>query len=268
MIRRDALAPDGIRHWILIAQIDHAHLAGQLAEHWGAGGVAPLVDRDELLWAVFHHDDGWRSWDAAPDVDPAHSVPRAFNEMLLNDSLAIWTRSIRVAAEHGPLAGYVVAGHFCALLRRFGHWQDDPNRAREAEAFLAHNDTLRADCLARWCATAPGANTSTQAELALAQLQMFDLLSLWLCCEAVDQPDLVETPAGPNITLSPFNPPNPAEPICVEIEPWPLRVERLNLEIRGQAVPVGAYPDCAALAAAPAHPARLQWILRPATAKS
>lgn len=258
MIRRDGSAAEQTpRRWILISQIDHACLSGQLAEHWGAGGFAPLLPRDELLWAIYHHDDGWRQWELAPDVDPTSGVPRTFTEMELADSLAIWTASIEIARSQGNLAAYLVAGHFCALARRSAAWRKHDRRWPEAEQFLARFDRLAANWCQAWQAENPSANTPERARQALALVQFFDAFSLWFCCAPASGPDRVETPAGPVLTLT------PADPGGVKLAPWPLNVECLNLEVPGRAVPVGHYRDRADLATAPAQPVLLRWQLQP-----
>ena len=90
MIRRDYQDTDGTACWLLVTQPEHARLAGELAEHWGAGTVAPLVSPAELLPAVYHHDDGWSDWEQHPTLDPEHGRPRSFTEMPLERSLEIW----------------------------------------------------------------------------------------------------------------------------------------------------------------------------------
>ena len=147
MIRRDVAPPPA---WILISQIDHARLAARLAEHWGAGEFPALWPAAELLWAIEHHDDGWRDWDLAPGVDPDSGQPRSFTEMIPADSLAIWTASIETARHAGPLETYVVAGHFCVLARRGSGWLDEQTRRDLVGPFLAKNDRLMVDCLSQW----------------------------------------------------------------------------------------------------------------------
>src|SRR5262245_48839151 len=145
MIRREVKDETGQVRWVLIPQIEHALLAFRLAEHWGQGSFAPLEPRAELLWAVAHHDDGWRDWDASPGVDPVHGRPRSFTEMEIADSVAIWSGSIETAAAAGPLQGYVVAGHFCVLARRASAWRNADPAWDQAEAFLRKYEALMQD---------------------------------------------------------------------------------------------------------------------------
>lgn len=257
MIRRD-LPADGRApaRWVLIPQIEHARLAGRLAEHWGADGFAPLRPRDEVLWAVYHHDDGWRAWDSLPGVDPARGEPRAFTEMEIDDSLAIWSGSIDGAARAGKLEGYLVAGHFCALARRSAAWKNSNPAWPQAEEFVSHYESRLDSWLEAWQQQDPRANTMAVAKLALAQLQFFDLLSLWFCCALATETDVVPTPAGGKLTLTPENSQH------LRLSPWPLVVERLNLEVPGMIVPVDHYGSREELTAAPSKPVLLHWELR------
>ena len=264
MIRRD-MRPQSdspVSQWALIQQIDHAHLAGQLAEHWGTSGFAPLEPRGELLWAIYHHDDGWRAWDLDPRIEPSHHRPAGFTEMQASQSLAIWTESIEIAAAAGPLQAYAVAGHFSVLARRLAAWNSDPAEAELAISFVAEYDRRRAAWLAEWSALEPEKNTPEVADRAVAQLQFFDALSLWVCCSEKPEPDEVPSPAGPVLTLDPLDSQR------IVLAPWPLTIEVLNLEVPARLVPAQAYVSQAELAAAPSQSLRLRWQLLPPTAKA
>ncbi|MBI3837286.1 MAG: DUF3891 family protein [Planctomycetia bacterium] len=263
MIRRDSSAtPENSGRWILIPQIDHARLAGRLAEHWGAGLFAPLVPRDDLLWAVYHHDDGWREWDETPEVDPMRGRPRSFVEMALDDSLEIWDASIRSAERAGKLQGLVVAGHFCALLRRASAWNNDEPARPAVQRFLDNYESMMPSWQRSWQAENPLENTPERARQALAQLQFFDSLSLWFCCALASEPEMIETPGGPVLSITPL------DPVHMVLEPWPLGVESLNLEVPGRSIPVGRYASRSEVAAAPSQSVLLRWHLQPLGAKS
>lgn len=269
MIRREPAAPEAPgASWVLISQVDHAHLARRLAESWGAGDILPLVAREELLWAIEHHDDGWAQWEQTPDVEPNAGRPRSFTEMRLDEGLEIWGHSITAAAEHSALAGFVVAGHFCALLRRFdAAWKDKPPQTQMAEQFLATYDNLREGCLQAWLARSPD-HSPELAERALKQLQLFDALSLWFCCREWPESEAFATPSGPVVRLEMADASGGKSPTKVTASPWPLAVHGLNLEIAGRAVPVRRYQGRADLAAVPLQRVQLGWRLEPAAPKS
>jgi hypothetical protein len=96
MIRRDAN-----NAWVLISQVDHAHLAADLASAWGNDEVAPLPLTEWLLPAIRDHDAGWRAWEEAPTITD-DGLPRQFMEMSAEDSEAIWTESIAISAAGTP----------------------------------------------------------------------------------------------------------------------------------------------------------------------
>ena len=149
-----------------------------------------------------------------------------------------------------------------ALARRASGWLDATTRRDVLAQFLAEYDGLMADCLVRWQARDPTRNTLGAAELALAQLQFFDALSLWFCCSPAVETETVQAPAGPILTLVPRSPED------VEVDPWPLRVPRLNVEVDGRLVAASRYESRQELAACSTQPARLSWRLHPAPAKS
>jgi hypothetical protein len=256
MIRRDDTAPDGSRSWILISQVDHAQISGELATHWGANGFAPIEPREELLPAIFGHDDGWAAWERFPGIDPQLGRPLNFTEMPLADSLAIWQRSIDAVQSHGDLAGYVVSGHFLALLRHANHWQKmGADHGAEAADFLARQDAFRAQALARWQAAHPASDATAVAAQGLKCLQFFDALSLWFCTAERDRPQTFDPPGGPPLTL------DPRSSSEMGLAPWPLDQAELTIAIVGRRIPAVRYASPEELASVQAAPVRLAWRL-------
>lgn len=271
MIRRDATGPGGEPAWILISQVEHARVSAGLARHWGAGGVQPLDPRAELLATIEHHDDGWADWEVRPDVDPVHGRPFDFMEMPLEQALPIWDRSIAVARrEGGPLGGWLVASHFAALLRRGRSAHPHPSSYVElSDAWLAGADEHRAGWLADWQRSNPAQHTVELANRGLAQLQMFDALSLWLCCAHRETPKSIFTPDGPQLLLTPVDTgskqPRPAADFgqqTITVAPWPFSVPTVELSATGRLVAAEHYAGLAELAAAPSQVVRLGWIMK------
>jgi hypothetical protein len=257
MIRRDHTTADGQHRWVLIAQPEHARLSGLLAESWGAAPFVPLDPRDELLAAIYHHDDGWADWERSPQVDPQSGRPLAFTEMPLADSLAIWRGSIDAASRFGELAAWAVAGHFSALLRSSTTWRKAGGEQMQlAEEFLHEQDTSRAEWLARWLSADPKANTRELAGQGLRHLQFFDALSLWFCCAERSLPQTFEPPDGPLVTIT------PVDSGSFEVQPWPFTVSALPVSVAGRSVPAVRYSDAEQLAAAKSSDVRLDWVLR------
>ncbi|HEV7222426.1 MAG TPA: DUF3891 family protein [Pirellulales bacterium] len=252
MIRRTHHDDAGAESWVLISQVEHARLAGMLAERWGQPPLAPLTRGDELLAAIYHHDDGWADWERTAGVDVESGRPLDFTEMPLVESLAIWRDSIASSAKLGKLAGYLVSAHFCALLRRFSSgWRKTPSQTAIAEAFLADQEEQQSAWLDVQQKKSPA--IAAAAEDALAFLQTCDALSLWLCCSQHPSPQTFALAGAPPVTFR-----SDAE-FAVTASPWPFLADRFELEAVGRSVPAIRYETPAALATAPAQPARMRW---------
>jgi hypothetical protein len=258
MIRRDTTFPDGSPGWLLVMQADHARIAGRCAELWGAPPFARLEPHAELVTAIYRHDDGWSRWEQAIAVDPANGRPREFTEMVLADALSIWPESIASAATVGPLAGYVVSGHFSALLTRFSsRWIDSPDRRQLAEQFLLTQAGLRSTWLAQWMEQANDNYSEAWATESLRWLQMFDNLSLWLCCQQRTEPETFSPPVGPQVTFTPLTSTE------IKVAPWPFTLAVMELEVPARRIAAGHYASTAELAAAPSQTIDLAWRLIP-----
>ncbi len=171
MIRREITAADGTKLWLLVSQVHHAQVSGELTRHWHEQFSPDVVD------AILHHDDGWTEWEADPKLNPTTGTPYSFLEMPLVESLAIWDRSIAAARQFGPLAGYVVAGHFYSLLNDSEHAGEGP-----AVSWLTAKRKVRTAWIDEWLRADP-AHTLEYAKRAQQMLLVADLFSLWLCCD-------------------------------------------------------------------------------------
>lgn len=270
MIRRELKLDSGRTDWLLISQVEHARVSGELARHWVADWVT-----EEVIAAIEHHDDGWASWEARPRIDPVEGRPYAFlDEMPRDETRTIWDGSIAAARQIGPLAGWIVAGHFSALLRNADH-VGDPG----ADAWLAATDRRRNGWLREWLADRAD-HSEHDAKHALRLLQACDFLSLWLCrkCPVADnetirnvEPFRFESTAdgvGPIEFLARSNgasPPSRNSPFDdsgwnVVGAPWPFDVPELRLEAGANLVPIQRYGTTDELLDK-RQPVRLHWRL-------
>jgi hypothetical protein len=258
MIRREMTSPDGDKQWALISQVEHAHLAAGLARQWrdpllpasGQSRPAAAAAGCELLEAIEHHDDGWAEWEEAPGIDPEHGRPRSFLEMPQIGSLAIWSKSIAVAEQIGPLAAWVVAGHFSALLKVGG--SDAPSEeAKLAAEWHGLMQSRRGAWLQEWLGVAPAVGQET-AEYGLRALQFFDAASLWFCCACPpeDQPPASDGKESAltfsdgnafRFTTSASNSGPPPDRSIATIHPWPLADRELQLTVACRIAPVQRY---------------------------
>lgn len=277
MIRRDITLPDGRPGWALISQVEHARIAWDVARAWNTEAYPLATPHEELLAAVLHHDDGWLAWELRPTV--VEGKPRDFMEMPLDESLAIWRRSIAVAQTCGPLAAYAVGSHFAALTR----WSLEKGEHSEswrdlAEEFLEEQEELAAERLAELVARDGGTQADLDGVVATAEarrnadqawhaLQFFDRVSLWLCCaerreaETIDVPESLGTGLGA-FRFEPCGSGSGGGGAEIAIRPWPLRVDRLEVTTLAAGVPRTTYDSPDQLARTERTPVRLEWTLR------
>ena len=175
--------------WWLIAQPDHAALAGDLAASISHAAF-PRLDR-EVLEAIALHDAGWVQFDGgtvrsqgtvsqgtAIPVEKA-SRPLSFLDMSPSQFLRAWIGSIERAQQSSAIGGILVSYHFSRIAQsRLQTGDDSAEDSRILNTFLCA-ETERRELLSR------ATQRSAQEVGALVDvLQFCDLLSLYLCCGA------------------------------------------------------------------------------------
>ena len=179
--------------WWLIAQPDHAALAGDLAALLDTSMI-PKLD-EPIVRAISLHDSGWARFDGGERgtgrhleislCDPlldANGKPLSFLEMTPEEFVIAWQESIQRASEVSLVGGFMVSEHFCRLARtRLESDRDGPSDRQRLNDFLAHEAKRQSELQSN--------ELRLEEQLALLTdvLQFCDLLSLYLCCGA-DEP--------------------------------------------------------------------------------
>jgi hypothetical protein len=263
MIRRDAKLDDGSAAWVLVSQIEHARISAQLAAHctgrFGAGEVSDELRR-EVLAAIRHHDDGWNDWEHSPRLDVDSGKPLSFMELDAAEAIPIWNRSIDAAATYGPLATWMVAGHFSRLTRKYS---DATRTDPQAIQWYDGMQQRRAQWLTQWQADEPATRTAALAEEALQWLWSFDEVSLWFCCTCPAAGQRPQARSEP-----PAKPAGQGTPIEMQLAasgnglagatPWLFDSPGIDIEASARVVPAQRYKNVEALFAA-AAPHTLRW---------
>lgn len=271
MIRREIQLSETEQLWLLVSQVEHARISGSLTRNLKEGYSTEVVE------AITHHDDGWVEWEASPKINAEIGGPFSFLEMPLVESLPIWDQSIAVARKFGPLAGFIVAGHFYGLLNESEHAQEPA-----ATAWLTAKRKVRTAWLDEWIRNNP-ANSLEQAQRAQRQLAIADLFSLWLCCDAplaAASDGMLENSAmglrleklweryrfsvmGAGRRHATLEDTTEALAWVVAVDPYPFAMSPLSLSTMGKVVPVREYDDWRELEAV-SRPMELRWRLMPA----
>lgn len=155
--------------WLLVAQPDHAALAGDLARRIESDYFPPL--EDEVLQGISLHDEGWNAFDGKAMVRDGR--PLSFLDLGPSDFLQAWRDSIDCAERAGPVAGLMVSRHFSRLgnvsLQSRGH---DPEVSKFVQQEMARQDRLMQLQL----------RSADEICVLVDVLQFCDLLSLYLSC--------------------------------------------------------------------------------------
>ena len=263
MIRRDVQMAGGRAAWALVSQVEHARISGELARRATGQFTLPALAavRREVLAAIACHDDGWAAWERFPRLDRERGRPLSFMELEPAEAVVIWNDSIAAAEAHGPLAAWMVAGHFARLLEHSDSAHDDP----AAQSWLEATHGARQAWLSAWTAADP-LHAPQLAEQALEWLWTFDEASLWLCCAcpAGDEPSKPARPyvAGRGTPLEMELAPAPSEVGvgAATAAPWPFDSAAFDVETAAIVAPRRRYASWSELQAA-SQPARLRWRL-------
>src|SRR5579872_533076 len=191
--------------WWLVTHPDHARLAGAFAERWGNERFLAPEPREHVLRGITRHDDGWAERDAQPQITrlgkpSAFSVElvgkySAFEEIDLEDYLAVRDRAVRLIAAEDPYAAILISMHTYSLL------SDHADRSTIAttqlpllDRFLEQQKALQASLLGQIAAN-PRFTPAQKSQSAILDhfrlLQASDYLSLLTCVDFRKPADLL-----------------------------------------------------------------------------
>lgn len=154
---------------VVFCQTDHAHLSAELLALWRDPFLLEHPRREDLLFAVRRHDNGWQETDAAPALHPDGDRPHDFMSIPAPLRREIWERGCARFAAERPYVALLIAEHALHLLER-----DDGGKSTERE-FL--------DRLREQRTTLLEISGLAEEELArdYAWLRLADFLSLVIC---------------------------------------------------------------------------------------
>ena len=246
-------------HWLLIPQVEHARVAGELAAAWGNEDVEPLPYGDTLLFAVRHHDDGWHEWGLTSPIHPETGYPRDFLEMRMEDSTRLWQKSIDICACEAPEAGVWVSRHFCWLGERALETRKDCVEDLDATRRFLDEQRERQAQWAGQCQRVRQDNNLLEElfETGTQIVRFFDRLSLWLGCVPETEPIEIEMFKTGVFRFT------PRSPQSITIEPYPFSDDQMELAVPVRRVPARPYASdvefLEVLSNAPTE--KLEWIL-------
>lgn len=230
-------------HWLLVAHQDHARLAGEFAEVWGNRDFDPPTPRDDVITAVWRHDDAWADRDAQPRVTrdgrPAafstELVGRytAFEEIDLADYLRVRGQATEAVAADNPYAAILVSMHTLNLLTEQADLTSLSPSNLELHRKFVELQRVRQQQLIRAVSKAAGRESAPsigQRDLAFRFLQACDSLSLAACVRYPRPMELRHrhpTRDGSSTTLQCV----PQGADVYQVHPYPFAIDELTFRL-------------------------------------
>jgi hypothetical protein len=206
---------------VMITQNDHAQLSGLFAAHWGNERFEKPRPYGSLVRAAMFHDRGWIRYETGPQLDPEtgktpnyRQVPNDRGQLEAFEWAGDWLGGI------DAYAGLMIAKHRTGLWQgRYGVITHPAAIARgklppDIAAFIARSEAKQRTAAEK---LDPG-ELATNYNL----LQVWDIMSLYICSTEVLKPDRVEPvpvtysdAAGVGMTLT------PVDANTIAVDPYP-----------------------------------------------
>ena len=232
---------------VMITQNDHAQLSGLFAAHWGNTQFEKPRPYGSLVRAAMFHDRGWIRYETGPRLNPDTGRTPNYREVP-NDAaqLAAFEWAADWLAAIDPYAGLMIARHRTGLWQgRYGAITHPPAIQRgklpaEITALIARSEAKQNSA----------AETLDSKELAINYnlLQVWDIMSLYICSSEVPKPDHIEPvplsysgQAGVPMTLTPLA----ADTIA--LDPYPLDQHSLTTSVIFRRLHQNKFKDTAEL---------------------
>ena len=99
--------------FVLVEQHHHGLASGEFARHWEAG----VPGGEAALYAISHHDVGWRELDATVRWNEETGRPYSFLDYPAEPKLRAYTHGLDVVQAHSPYAACLCSMHYGSFVR-------------------------------------------------------------------------------------------------------------------------------------------------------
>jgi hypothetical protein len=246
--------------WWLITHPDHARLAGEFAAAWGNARFRKPEPRARVLKGIACHDDGWMARDEHPSITQqgkpsAFSTElvgkySAFEEIDLEEYLAVRDRAVRIIAERDPYAGLLISMHTYNLLTAHA---DRSTIAKKdlvlLDAFLDRQRSYQSElgtAIAADASLTPKEKTEQTILEHFRLLQACDNLSLLACVAFASPAHLLHAlplNGGGSSEVEVL----PIAPRHFRLEPWPFAKPELSFSFPARHVEGKVFADSQSL---------------------
>ncbi len=249
--------------WWLITHPDHARLAGEFATAWGNAKFRKPEPRARVLKGIFCHDDGWATRDAHPTIThqgkpSAFSTElvgkySAFEEIDLEEYLAVRDRAVRMIANEDPYAGLLISMHTFNLLTAHADRSTiQPEGLLLLDAFLDRLRNYQNELMATISADIslrPIDKDKQTIQEHFRLLQACDNLSLLACVDFANPANLLH-PLPLNSGGTSEVQVTPIGPRHFRLAPWPFEAKQLTFSVSARPVSGKTFASSAELESA------------------
>ena len=225
-------------------QEDHAELAAQFAAHWGNQQFSQLRPYKTMVFATTYHDSGYREFEGNPPINAEKGRPYAHRENIPSFEeveLKAYARNVDWLCSHDLYAGLIVSMHRTGLWHnRYNVFTRPAGNLRERSPAVQNAKKELESKQQEYKKTLAAANPKFEDELAYnyRALQIFDLLSLYFCCDGyVAENEFKEYTIAPIRIAYDSNEEaelkiTPKGPGAVKMTPFPFDASPLKFSVR------------------------------------
>jgi hypothetical protein len=225
-------------------QEDHAELAAQFAAHWGNQQFSQLRPYKTMVFATTYHDSGYREFEGNPPINAEKGRPYAHRENIPSFEeveLKAYARNVDWLCSHDLYAGLIVSMHRTGLWHnRYNVFTQPAGNLRERSSAVQNAKKELESKQQEYKKTLAAANPKFEDELAYnyRALQIFDLLSLYFCCDGyVAENEFKKYTIGPIRIAYDSNEEaelkiTPKGPGAVKMTPFPFDASPLKFSVR------------------------------------
>jgi hypothetical protein len=229
----------------VVLQVDHQDQCRLAARAWGNDVFTRLDPWEPVEVAAAVHDEGWRAWEAMPQVD-AEGRPMDFPTLTRREHVGLYEDGIAASERHGTAVGLLVSMHGLGLYRsRLG--LDGP--AGDLNELPAVTQSFVRDQLARqerlWAQLGDDPDRREWAWAAYRLIQAWDRLSLYLTWRGLPQGTPGRLPAVPRDQTDPgvdlhLSAVDPRTAVC---DPFPFAGDEAIIPVVTRVIPDRRYSD-------------------------
>lgn len=236
---------------VIIRQTDHAVLAGFFAREWGNELFKRPEPFESFRLAVTEHDNGWREWELAPQIDPKTRLPYSFMSLPTEEHMQLYQRGIERIVKADRYAGLLVSLHCAGLYDRaratIPGFSAKYVKSAENELVNGYLQALKLQQLRLKVDLRADAATKDYAQEKILEtnarrLEALDRLSLYFCMNSLEDATIDGVPVDSqgsevdwDVRAEPGN--------IVSISPYPFRREPLRISILTRRVPKRLYTN-------------------------